>query len=330
MGIKIIQKSLWPVIALLALVWVNRLSAQETDQIAKQIAWSPDGTMLAVGFDSNECDIQNPHSENLLILDATTLEVVTPGPVKSCHAGLVEWSPDSTRFVIVGIEGLRVWNVENQEFDLTAIGGHIIKWSPDGSMLAVGGMSGTALTVDVSTGDVLTRFPSSVFFGLAWSPNGEQLAIADSVVINVFDVNTLEEIGTIDIPGIIEQIEWEKNGSRLAVYRVSPSDMQRAIDIVDVDTMQTDLSISLVGYLQPIEGITDISLSPTGNQIAVVIPAFGVLIFDTTTGELVTHIDQEGIFAIDWSPDGSRLAYVPSEDDDELVGFLDDLGEAAR
>ncbi|MCB9461419.1 MAG: WD40 repeat domain-containing protein [Anaerolineaceae bacterium] len=334
MGIKIIQKSLWPVIALLALVWVNRLSAQETDQIAKQITWSPDGTMIAVGFDSNECDIQNPHSENLLILDATTLEVVTPGPVKSCLELFLDWTPNSEAIAIIGSHEFRIWSVTKHEFHtipLYFLLATSIRLSPDGALLAMTDATGTARTIELETGELSNPFPIGGFLGLAWNPHGSQLAIGQINEVKIFNVDSQDEVGTIIYEyGIIEQIHWSQSGSRLVIYRVAiERGQERDLDVVDADLMEIITTISMSDYIDPQDGLTDIALNPDGNLIAGTSPLSGIYIWDTTTGELVTHFEQESIYAIDWSPDGSRLAYVPSGNDDELVGFLDDFSEAA-
>ncbi|MCB9461421.1 MAG: PD40 domain-containing protein [Anaerolineaceae bacterium] len=334
MGIKIIQKSLWPVIALLALVWVSSLSAQETDLITEQIAWSPDGTMIAIGGDLRNCDSGSNDPESLIVIDVNTMSQVFSIPDTGCSTHAVSWNPDSTAIAFVGYNGLNVWDVTAQQYDsnisVLPLSPAYISWSPNGNYIAFAEYSGFAGIIDVQTAEISERLEDTVGSIVVWSSDSSRLFV-DNLRDHprVFSIPSGAIVEEIDYePHEIVDIDWNPNGEIIAIYRLGGANPD-TIHLLNTNTWQDNLVISLENILIERDAISDITLSPNHDMVAAVSFRTGIYIWDTITGNLETTLEQEGISAIDWSPDGSRLAYVPSGDDDELVGFLDDFSEAA-
>lgn len=165
--------------------------------------------------------------------------------------------------------------------------------------------------LDTSTGEVIQNLQEPLVDSsseVAWSPDGTQLAASGGDgVIAVWNTATweTEHILTDTSSGALG-LQWSPDGSKIASI-VVPG----VIDIWDAETGQ---KIFTIVPTLPIGTLFDFDWSPDGNEIAVAVGT-RVRIFDVATGRtiLVTGTESEdlleGISAVSWSPDGSKLAY---------------------
>lgn len=135
------------------------------------LAWSPDGSSLALGSDAG-----------ILILDAQTGEStgkLTDGDYK---VGPVAWSSDGLHVVSGDSDGaIRVWNVGNRQLEQTVpgpSGGAVdLAWSPAGDLLAAAGAFGSLSVLRTDTWHEVAswiRLPLGLN-SVEWSPDGDLL-----------------------------------------------------------------------------------------------------------------------------------------------------------
>jgi len=117
-----------------------------------------------------------------------------------------------------GTSGIAITHVTLQEYPTTAT--NEPTFSPNGQRIALSW--GNVLYVwDSATGRLLQRLPTDAYYGLAWHPNGEQLATVDDTaqVIQIWDVTLGDQIATIDTTWLgmpVGQIYWSPDGRLIA------------------------------------------------------------------------------------------------------------------
>lgn len=148
----------------------------EADRVLFTLAWSPDGSRLASAGWSRTI-IWDTQTWTPLIRIGEPPE--TPTPL------WVSWSPDSTRVVTPGMDGLaHIWDATTGSLLMTLQSGDVdpleqVEWQPEGSLLV--GRNDTALIFwDAATGQQTQRKSTPErLIHVAWSPGGTQLAYGD-------------------------------------------------------------------------------------------------------------------------------------------------------
>jgi Tol biopolymer transport system component len=110
------------------------------------LTWSPDGNTLAY----LTCEINDPHTKHLNLLDVKTLETKIVGEVPAVHMNIeMAWSPDSKRIAfnddegkVIKIMNLEDGNIEDIETGLVDVSIYHLDWSPDGKKFVFGGYQG--------------------------------------------------------------------------------------------------------------------------------------------------------------------------------------------
>jgi WD40 repeat protein/tRNA A-37 threonylcarbamoyl transferase component Bud32 len=154
---------------------------------ANEVAFAPDGGMLAVAVDSSEGspDAAGPGAGEVHFVDPDTGTVAAPAIELTEPPIGVAYSPDGRSLgVVTGNNLLHLYSVadgreagppiENPDSQITSLA-----FSPDGTRVAVGLASGAVRQYDVAThepaGELLEGDPDGVF-GVAYSPDGTLLA----------------------------------------------------------------------------------------------------------------------------------------------------------
>jgi|GEM_PF-4710214 len=272
-----------------ALTWLTPVEAQNEviasmslDTPIFNIAWSPDGELLAAGS-----------SQDAMIL-SSTLEFVAELTGHSGESVSVAWSPDSTKLATIGGKddrAIRIWqrDISTNSFSLTNVlnvqqsqydqgGVQNLAWSPDGSQLASlaieyyqGYPSGTVYiwrtnkwTQQSETVDGLADIVPS----LAWSPDSQSLAlimrpfcqsdscraVEDYQAIYFINASSGELTRSIPYPILedfqnIFQVGWTANnylivsGINTAVYEGTTGERQRIL----VDSIAGAFALSADG-----------------------------------------------------------------------------------
>ena len=167
--------------------------ANYADTLFFGVEWSPDGRLLAGGT----------YMHGLHVWDMTTYTCHWVGCQNPTWIHHVVWSPDGTRLVSCGDDGLSLWDA-SQGMLLERLQWHqttmlSAAWSSDGRLLASGGSGrsgGEVLVWDI-TGEhraepiqVLHGLTGAVF-AVAWSPHGKVLISGENTgKIRWWDVET--------------------------------------------------------------------------------------------------------------------------------------------
>jgi Tol biopolymer transport system component len=208
-----------------------------------------------------------------------------------------------------------------------------MSWSPDGSSLVYAAPGGVFVLV-VDTNDTRQLVPCGTdrhACTVAWSPTGDEIAVAHDEVLEVVSVDGGRETPVRSFPrgDLIRDPSWSPDGEQLAFTVIGPSGTPRALYTVARDG--SDLTRIVEGTPEAI-GPWAPSWSPDGSRIAYIDSnAWGK---GHRAWKLnVTVVDPDGtnptvltgagrcfclgfVPGLDWSPDGTRLALaIP-----ELVG----------
>ena len=157
------------------------------------IAFSPDGTRLAVGS-----------KLGIWIYDSRTYKELALLIGHSGNITTIAFSPDSTRLASGSWDNtIRLWDVTTGQH-LKTLEGHkwslySIAFSPDGQTLVSGGGDGTIRLWDVATGKHLKTLTGHQLHvtSVAFSPDGQTLASGSwDDTVRLWDVSTHEHIKT--------------------------------------------------------------------------------------------------------------------------------------
>jgi Tol biopolymer transport system component len=278
------------------------------------IAWSPDGNMLASGSYDNSVIIWNASTgaklavfNNKQIMD--TVYCVT-------------WSPDGT-LVAIGLANGSIYIMDVEEEKLVywlyehgrSVTG--LAWSPDGKELASGSLDGTVILWDTVKGESIRYIENrnKEVSNLAWSPDGNMVMVNLRSEIIIWDPASGEVLQSIDTT-FTRSAAWSPDGKILAY---SMGDDPDEIYFWDVSAKQQVMTSNL-----RFKKIYLLEWAPDGKTIAIYgdfqNEADGPLFYETiqldaTSGEqlrVLSEIPSE-INCLKWSPDGTKLAICPLE-----------------
>ena len=181
-------------------------------------------------------------------------------------------------------------------------------FSSDGKYLASIEKDGTTILWDAKSGKEIRRFPGNTAPGdafgtqrLAFNRNGTRLAIADSNLIKIFDVDSGNLLSTLAGHEYdVWAVAFSPDGERLA----SGGFNDGRVRIWDLSTGE---ALILEGHTAAIEGL---AFHPSGDWLATASDDFTMKIWDATTGELLRDVAdfQDVVDSVAFSPDGTRLA----------------------
>ncbi len=202
----------------------------------------------------------------------------------SSRVTAVAWSPAGTRIASASYDKTaRIWDITHG-FSLITYRGHwdrvqALAWSPDGKRVATGGSDRTVQIWDAATGSQLFVFRghNAPIAALAWSPDGTRIASGgDDKVVQVWDVSSSIVFYTHrGHTGKIQTITWSPDGRHIA----SGSDDKT------------------VQVWSPVKAKSN----------------FFSLLLSSGRGELTYRGHTAKVYAVAWSPNGSRLASVAAD-----------------
>lgn len=182
-----------------------------TDGFVEEISFSPDGRLVAcAGRESNEAHVW--YTETWEPMDRFTIPT----------DGAVAFSPDGRCIAAGGYyhEPLRVWNLDGGQLlrewpNIKRIRPINIIWSPDSTMIATAQPDGTAILLEVESGETARSFPGHTddIKRLAISPDGAYLASTSyDGTLRLWRVDTGEPL----------HVYASENGRGLATAAFSP------------------------------------------------------------------------------------------------------------
>ncbi len=294
---------------------------------ASRLAWSPDGSLLAVG------------GKRLSIYDITAGTKLLDYALDSMKA--VAWSPDGSKLAAGINRGeIAIWDVSSvrttrqliplRQFKASSDEVWDLKWSPDGTLLASipGGEEHVVILWDAATGEPVWKYKEDYLgFGLNWSPDGSRLAAKAVNAITLLDVRQRDWAGTLPHTkwpseyGIIRDIDWSPNGQQMVFGYWGWGD-SGGMGVVDV------ASGNVVASFSTQQMVDKVDWSPTRHLIALGsyerFLNHGLLyVYDTVTQERRwVPLATDPIEDLAWSPDGTLLAVSSSYADQVTIWRL--------
>jgi WD40 repeat protein len=270
---------------------------QVSNPWVRSLAWSPNGSQLAVGSGDHTITIWEVKSAKLLLTIAKHNAAVRE----------LAWSPDGTMLAAGDQTGaVYIWNpltgepVEQlaKENEQDSLG--FLDWSPDGFFLAYAGGQGNIMGWDI-TRRQKTFFAQSKngITGISWSPDDTRLATSSTDgTITIWDRQTGKSIWIIAAhKGWTNDVDWALDGSLLA----SGGD-DGQLKIWDAKTGK------LVNQTSGSDQIFSVAWSPKANQIAWESAAGQVAITDFEKPDIHLSAGVGQVWVVAWSRDGQQLA----------------------
>lgn len=274
--------------------------------------WSPDGSKVAVTINNT-----------VEVWDATTEQVVHVLRGHTDFVASVAWSPDNSMLATASSDQtVKLWSATDGTL-LHILSGHndsvtAVTWSPDGSQVVSSGLeSEPSLFVwDPITGDLLFTHSGGTIVDMAFSPDGQRLALSSSLVFSIIDGESLAPI--VQSPRVeccanqMYSIAWSPDGNTLATGSING-----LVTLWDASTAQMLMQFMTNRYYQPdsrdvdnlaLSWVRDVAFTPDGSTVLSVSGDGTVREWQTATGILIQETHIAPLFTAVWSPYSGRLA----------------------
>ena len=309
----------------------QNITGQEYDIV--QVAWSPDGTKIALASKPSETSalvwrssiFQSPDVKAVVIIFA----VVTPLFLLFCLHYVV-WKicnfgsayPNKCKcalflvFVFTFAISVGLMTGLNQPLRLEGHGGPVnsVAWSPDSTRIATASDDGTARVWSSSSGSTLLTLKghgnqnSDNVNSVEWSPDGTKIATASTDgTARVWSSSSGSTLLTLTFPGCgyIGSVAWSPDGTKIATACGSSALVRSS----------SDGSVLLALSSQDKTRCKVHSWSPDGTMIATSHPNSAqnystASVWSSSSGKLLLTLTGHGVSvkSIAWSPDGTKIA----------------------
>jgi len=177
-----------------------------------------------------------------------------------------------------------------------------IVFCPDGSLVAAGGSQGSGGSVvvwNLASGERKYHFDTErAIDGLAFSPNGEQLAAGEysGSRVLVWDLNQGNTVGSLDGLSGVGEVAWSPDGKRLAAICQDAS-----VHLCDSETLTDLITLRTLGPPSGTLGFTPcVTFSPDGSRIAANSPHGVVTVWDAGRGFVNKELERSVRIAQAW------------------------------
>ncbi len=302
----------------------NAFAQNERPNDAISMIWSPDGQLIATGYEDGIITISDGLSGDTLQIFIAHTNVVID----------VAWSPDSHQLASVSMDKtLRLWDVLqgtlSKIVSMTPDYASTVIWSPDGKRIITGGIedSHNLKVWDAKAGTLLQEFKAGSSVQMKWSPNGEIIALANPTgIIELRDGKTLEVIKFMDDPELggqgydNYQLAWKADSTQITAGKLNG--MLRTWDISTgkiLSTFATDDS-------NPLDFKTTLimAISTINNDTKLVsVSADGRLrTWDVASSRIEQTVQlTDAAYAAAFSPDTSKIAFASTDRVIHIVSF---------
>ena len=272
-----------------------------TDYTINDIAFSPDGSTLAVCSGMSDVELWDVYSGN--IIDRA---------INQSSSSSIAFSPNGKTIVTGSYDNVvEVWDAISLSNILTINEHNIgelndIAFSPDGFTFATGHSDGRVILWDVTSGE--KRISIENIYGnygiesLVFSPDGEMIVgSVNRIGVILWDRGTGKELHKLQIDSTyMNQLAFSPDGNILAVTSLDPN-------LIFWET-------STWAALQTVDGHSDASLlsfSPDGQMLVTAsVEDERLILWDVTSGEQIISVRGHLpiIENISYSPDGETIA----------------------
>lgn len=316
-----------------------------TEFTVNDLAWSPDGTRIAVMTDDKQAIVMSPDGD-----------VLAASPFQSYGELDLRWSPDSQTFAIsdqdyVTIydrEGTRLTRYQSMQFKTSR---NCFTFSPDGQQHLIVKTDGAIEIHNARTGERAQHLSagSPRISGVDWNQNsdlivasvlsqrypltvvsrkGRVLHLPPPEATSAFDVAWDQSSGDIILGGDWwlwrfksrsgDSVEFRK-GDKIAVVEngfriiaVHPEGSMIAGAGYSESVLIVDASGSPTKRLALDRPVFALSFSPDGKWLAVNTGGDAVTVFDASTWEKHRQIKEPNVYGASWSSDSSNIATMIS------------------
>ncbi|RMH78415.1 MAG: WD40 repeat domain-containing protein [Cyanobacteria bacterium J007] len=292
----------------IAASWQNpeRVTTLEGESnTVESVAFSPDGTILAVGGGRNDPRIELWNLENnkrFQTLKGHKNRVLE-----------LDFTPDGRTLVSSGDDAIvNLWNLETGKLKHTFLDhfSNVVSLAitPDSHTLVSGALDGLKLWDLLDPQPLDSVWPFQPIYSVAISPDGTLLAVGDREgAIALWplqqDGEAIRFSETIATPfrheAGITSLAFSPDGRRLV-----SAGLDRAIHVWNLQTGQLDAP-----SIRTRSPLRSLALNPVAT-IAATTSREGIQIWNLTDATLLAELSEDvtGVVAIAWSPDGERLA----------------------
>lgn len=295
------------------------------------VAWSPDGTMVAVA-----------HETTLQIIDADTMSVLNTITDLEVMSNGSAWSPDGSMIAVINGYDVEIWSqpwnsqlvqhIVSYKYyaDRTppepSIYVGVVAWSPDGSYVA----SNLGRSLDIwqsATGNRLRRITGdwSMVTDLVWTPDNRLALATIDTTVAILNPDTGE------VMNYFYRTSWDFDAFTALAF--SPDGDQAAVGtdyggiLIWEDTRTSELWTTNARPIDDVttghtERVSSLSWSSDGQYLASSGFDGTVRIWDPAAGELLDMIEvgeDVQVNSVAWRPGSNELAYGEPNGTVEIV-----------
>lgn len=300
------------VLIIVMLVSSPNLSAQLKPLITS-IAWSPDGSLIAIGrglYTSDE------HDYSIQLLDASTLAVINHLDFHKGAVSSLDWSPNGKFLLSSGGEGSEglgiIWDITDKNIAMLSSpysmpGRYADLWHPSGDLVANISEGNPAVNLwNPENGDTEQSFTLKDPLGsprtIDWNSDGTRLVTGSTKgYIVIWNISTGEQISVVNLhSNEINSLDWSEDDQFIASG--SSDDTIRILN--------ASIGTSIMTLSGHTDDVTSVAWNSDSKRLASADLEGTVRVWDTSSGTQLDIFTSSGpVYALNWNPDGTKLAY---------------------